>query len=341
MTYQTTRVVLAERPVGEPTDASFRVETTVLPEPSDGQVLLRTVYLSLDPYMRGRMSAAKSYAPPVPVGDTMVGGTVSQVVQSCCPELKVGMYVLSAAGWQSHSIAEGSSVTVLNPADAPLSTALGVRGMPGFTAYSGLLKIGQPQPGETVVVAAASGPVGSAVGQIAKIRGARAVGIAGGPRKCAYLLDELGFDSAVDHRAPDYAEKLRQAVPNGVDVYFENVGGQVTAEVLPLMNRYGRIAVCGVVAHYNDTTRPAGADRLPGFFRQLLVKSLTVRGFIQAEFADEMYADFQRDMTEWLAQGRITYREDFVPGLENAPRAFAGLLRGANFGKLIVSVADE
>jgi NADPH2:quinone reductase len=171
----------------------------VLPEPSDGQVLLRTVYLSLDPYMRGRMSAAKSYAPPVPVGDAMVGGTVSQVMQSCCPELKVGMYVLSAAGWQSHSIAEGASVTVLNPTDVPLSTALGVRGMPGFTAYSGLLKIGRPQPGETVVVAAASGPVGSAVGQIAKIRGARAVGIAGGPRKCAYLLDELGFDSAVDH----------------------------------------------------------------------------------------------------------------------------------------------
>jgi NADPH-dependent curcumin reductase CurA len=198
MTCQTTRVVLAERPVGEPTDASFRVETAMLPEPSDGQVLLRTVYLSLDPYMRGRMSAAKSYAPPVPVGDTMVGGTVSQVVQSCCPELKVGMYVLAEAGWQTHSIAEGSAVTVLNPADAPLSTALGVRGMPGFTAYSGLLKIGQPQPGETVVVAAASGPVGSAVGQIAKIRGARAVGIAGGPRKCAHLIDELGFDAAVD-----------------------------------------------------------------------------------------------------------------------------------------------
>jgi len=191
------------------------------------------------------------------------------------------------------------------------------------------------------VVAAASGPVGSAVGQIAKVCGARAVGIAGGPRKCAHLLDELGFDAAVDHRAPDYAEKLREAVPNGVDVYFENVGGQVTSAVLPLMNRYGRIAVCGVVAHYNDTTRPTGVDRLPGFFGQLLVKSLTVRGFIQTEFADEMHADFQRDMTEWLAQGRISYREDFVWGLENAPRAFAGLLRGANFGKLIVRVADE
>jgi len=341
MTYQTTRVVLAERPAGEPTDASFRVETRSLPEPSNGQVLLRTVYLSLDPYMRGRMSAAQSYAPPVAVGDTMVGGTVSQVVESRCAELTAGTYVLSMAGWQSHSIADGSSVTVLNPADAPLSTALGVRGMPGFTAYAGLLKIGRPQPGETVVVAAASGPVGSAVGQIAKIRGARAVGIAGGPRKCAYLRDELGFDAAVDHRAPDYAEQLRAAVPNGIDVYFENVGGPVTNAVLPLMNRYGRIPVCGIVAHYNDTARPTNADRLPGFFRQVLVKSLTVRGFIQSEFTDEMYAEFQRDMARWLAEGRVNYREDVVSGLENAPRAFVGMLRGANFGKLIVKVAEE
>lgn len=312
-----------------------------MPELSDGQVLLRTVYLSLDPYMRGRMSAAESYADPVEVGDVMVGATVSQVLESRSPQVAAGSYVLAYSGWQTRAVVDDNTVRVLDPSAAPLSTALGVLGMPGFTAYSGLLKIGRPQPGETVVVAAASGPVGSAVGQIAKIYGARAVGIAGGPDKCAFVQGELGFDAAIDHRAPDFAEQLRAAVPDGIDVYFENVGGSVTAAVLPLLNLYARIPVCGLVSQYNAATAPEGPDRLPGFMGLVLTKSLTVRGFIQSEFVREMYEDFERDASRWIAEGRLKYREDVVHGLDNAPPAFLGMLRGKNFGKLVVRVGPE
>lgn len=338
---QSTRIVLASRPQGEPTPSNFRLEVATLPEVGDGQVLLRTVYLSLDPYMRGRMSTAKSYADPVEIGDVMVGGTVCQVVQSRHPRFAAGDYALAYTGWQTHAVVDGTTLRRLDPAVAPLSTALGVLGMPGFTGYAGLLKIGQPKEGETVVVAAASGPVGSVVGQIAKIRGARAVGIAGGPTKCAYLVDEFGFDAAVDHRAPDFAAQLRRAVPDGIDVYFENVGGAVADAVLPLLNTYARVPVCGLVAQYNATSAPEGPDRLPGFFGQILTKSLTVRGFIQSEFVSEMYSDFQRDMSGWVADGHVAYREDVVDGFERAPEAFIGLLRGRNFGKLIVRVSAE
>ena len=338
---QSTRIVLASRPDGAPTADNFRLEAVNLPEPADGQVLVRVIYLSLDPYMRGRMSAAESYADPVEIDEVMVGGTVGQVVDSRHPDFATGDYVLGYAGWQSHAVVDGNQLRTLDRDAAPLSTAVGVLGMPGFTAYSGLLKIGQPKAGETVVVAAASGPVGSAVGQIAKLKGARAVGIAGGPEKCAYLLDELGFDAAVDHRSPNFAEELRAACPDGIDVYFENVGGAVAAAVLPLLNLYARVPVCGLIAQYNDTEAPEGPDRLPGFFTRVLVKSLTIRGFIQREFVSEMYADFQRDVSGWIREGRFAYREDIVDGLENAPAAFIGLLRCSNFGKVVVRVAEE
>jgi NADPH2:quinone reductase len=335
---ESTRIALASRPEGAPTAANFRIETVELPEPGEGEVLLRTLYLSLDPYMRGRMSAAKSYAPPLEVGDVMVGGTVSEVVESRDPSLTRGDVAQAYSGWQTHEVVPASSVRKLDPDKAPVSTALGVLGMPGFTAYSGLLKIGQPKPGETVVVAAASGPVGSAVGQIARIKGARAVGIAGGPQKCAYVKDELGFDAAIDHRAPDFVERLRAAVPDGVDIYFENVGGAVADAVYPLLNTYGRVPVCGLIANYNASGVAEGSDRLPAFYGWILTKSLTIRGFMQTEFVHEMYKDFLRDMSDWIAEGRVRYREDIVDGLEHAPEAFIGMLEGRNFGKVVVRV---
>ena len=337
---QSTRIVLASRPQGLPTSENFRTEVVDLPAVADGHVLLRTVYLSLDPYMRGRMSAAKSYAPHLALGEVMVGATVGQVVESRHADLAEGDYVLAGGGWQSHAVVDGAQVRRLDSSAAPLSTALGVLGMPGFTAYSGLLKIGQPQAGETVVVAAATGPVGSAVGQIAKLKGARAVGIAGGPDKCRALLEEFGFDAAVDHRDPDFASRLAEAVPDGIDVYFENVAGHVADAVLPLLNLYARIPVCGLVAQYNGMDLD-GQDRLPGFLSQILTKSLTIRGFIQSEFVAEMYEDFLTEATGWVEDGALRYREDIVEGLENAPEAFIGMLQGKNFGKLLVRVGPE
>ncbi|MEV5833317.1 NADP-dependent oxidoreductase [Nocardia sp. NPDC052112] len=335
---ESTRIVLASRPEGAPTPANFRIETATLPEPGEGEVLLRTLYLSLDPYMRGRMSAAESYAAPVEIGDVMVGGTVAEVLESRAPSLAKGDVVQAYSGWQTHQVTSAAGLRKLDPDNAPISTALGVLGMPGFTAYSGLLKIGQPEAGETLVVAAASGPVGSAVGQIARIKGVRAIGIAGGPEKCAYVRAELGFDAAIDHRAPDFVDQLRAAVPDGVDIYFENVGGAVADAVYPLLNTYGRVPVCGLIANYNATGTPQGPDRLPGFYGRILTKSLTVRGFIQTEFVREMYKDFLREMSGWIAEGRVRYREDVVEGLEHAPDAFIGMLEGRNFGKLVVRV---
>ncbi|WP_433520951.1 NADP-dependent oxidoreductase [Nocardia pseudovaccinii] len=335
---ESTRIVLASRPEGAPTPANFRIETAALPEPGEGEVLLRTLYLSLDPYMRGRMSAAKSYAAPVEVGDVMVGGTVAEVLESRAPSIAKGDVVQAYSGWQTHQVASATGLRKLDPDKAPISTALGVLGMPGFTAYSGLLKIGQPKAGETLVVAAASGPVGSAVGQIARIKGVRAIGIAGGPEKCAYVREELGFEAAIDHRAPDFADQLRAAVPDGIDIYFENVGGAVADAVYPLLNTYARVPVCGLVANYNATGAPEGPDRLPGFYGRILTKSLTVRGFIQTEFVREMYKDFLHEMSGWIAEDRVRYREDIVDGLEHAPEAFIGMLEGHNFGKLVVRV---
>jgi NADPH-dependent curcumin reductase len=336
-----TQVRLARRPQGEPDDATYAVTHDPVPAPADGQLLLRVVYLSLDPYVRGRMSDAPSYAAPMQVGDVIVGGTVCEVLESRHPDFAPGEMVLSYSGWQTHALSDGSGLRRVDPSVVPVSTALGVLGMPGFTAYAGLLEIGRPKPGETVVVAAATGPVGSAVGQIARVKGARAVGIAGGPEKCRALLDDFGFDAAVDHRSGTFADDLARAVPDGVDVYFENVGGPVTREVLRHVNKYARMPVCGLVSGYNATSAPEGPDRLPGFMGLVLRRSLTVRGFIQDEFTGSHGRDFVRDMPGWVADGKVRYREDVVEGLESAPEAFRGLLTGRNFGKLLVRVGDD
>lgn len=338
---RTTQIRLAARPEGEPVDGCFETVQVELPDLRDGEVLLRVVYLSLDPYVRGRMSTARSYAAPMEIGDVVVGGTVCQVVSSRAPEVPEGSFVLSYSGWQTHAVAPARAVRPLDPAAAPVSTALGVLGMPGFTAYAGLLEIGRPQPGETVVVAAATGPVGSAVGQIARLQGARAVGIAGGPVKCRALLDEFGFDAALDHRSPRFVADLKAAVPDGIDVYFENVGGPVLNAVVPRLNTYARVPVCGLIAQYNGTAPVPTSDRLAWFLSQVLTRSLTVRGFIQDEFTRSHGRDFVREMTGWVRDGSVRYREDVVQGLERAPEAFRGLLRGANFGKLLVQVGED
>ncbi|MGJ5035702.1 NADP-dependent oxidoreductase [Bradyrhizobium sp. HKCCYLR1023] len=336
---QAKRIVLAARPVGEPKPTDFRLEDYAVPTPGAGEVLLRTIWLSLDPYMRGRMSDGPSYAQPVPVGGVMEAGTVCEVVASNNPGFKAGDIVLARAGWQTHAISDGKGLAKVDPALAPISTAVGVLGMPGMTAYTGLLDIGQPKAGETVVVAAASGAVGSAVGQIAKIKGARAIGIAGGKDKCDYVKSEFGFDDCLDHRDPDLAAKLKEACPKGIDVYFENVGGPVFEAVFPLFNAFARMPVCGLIAHYNDTqsVAPKWAGAL---MRNVLTKRLTIRGFIVSDFASR-HGDFLKDMSAWVRDGKVKYKEYVTEGLENAPSAFMGLLKGANFGKQLVRVGPD
>jgi len=333
------RIVLASRPVGEPKLADFRIEQVPVPQPGPGEMLLRTLWLSLDPYMRGRMSDAPSYATPVAIGQVMEGRTVSAVVQSNLPGYAAGDIVLSPNGWQTHALSQGKLTRKIDPSIAPVSTALGVLGMPGMTAYTGLDEIGKPKAGETVVVSAASGAVGSLVGQIARIKGARAVGIAGGPAKCRYVMEDLGFDACVDHRAPDLPGRLKAACSNGIDVYFENVGGAVFEAVFPLLNNFARVPVCGQIATYNATEMPAGLLRTSALTRAILTKRLTLRGFIVSDFAARQ-EDFLRDVSGWLREGRIRYREDVVDGIENAPCALIGLLRGENFGKMLVRVAS-
>lgn len=334
---KTTQIRLASRPVGEPKDSDFETTTVDLPAVEERQVLLRTLYLSLDPYMRGRMSDAKSYAAPVELGDVMEGGTVCEVVESRSDKRAVGDVVLAYTGWQSAAVVDASRTRRID-AGAPASTALGVLGMPGFTAYAGLLEIGRPKEGETVVVAAAAGPVGSAVGQIARLKGARAVGIAGGEEKCRLLRDTFGFDAVVDHRSPTFTDDLKAATPDGVDVYFENVAGPVGEAVLRRMNTYGRVPVCGLVANYNATSAPESSLSFPGFMNLVLTRSLTVRGFIQDEFVKTHTDDFRRDMTQWVADGKVAYVEDVTEGLENTVEAFRGLLTGRGVGKVLVKV---
>ncbi len=334
------RIVLAARPKGEPRLEDFRLETAALPAPGDGDLLCETIYLSLDPYMRGRMIDGPSYAAPVGLGEVIVGGTVGRVVAGSAGGFAPGDLVLGDGGWQTHWLAAPADLRRVDPAVAPLSTYVGVMGMPGLTAYVGLGEIGRPQPGETVVVAAASGAVGSVVGQLARIAGARAVGIAGGADKCAFVREELGFDACIDHRSGTFRQDLAAACPNGIDVYFENVGGPVLRAVLPLMNPFGRMPICGTIAHYNATGLPDGPDRVPQFMRTVLVNRLTVRGFIIYDFADRQ-PDFDRDMARWLAEGRIRYREDVREGLASAPSAFIELLRGGNFGKMVVRVGED
>ena len=342
MSQQAKRIVLASRPVGEPDASNFRLEDYAVPVPGDGEVLLRTIWLSLDRYMRGRMDDGTSYSAPVPIGGVMEGGTVCEVAASNNPNFAKGDIVLAHIGWQQYAVSNGKGLRKLDPANAPISTAVGILGMPGMTAYTGLLAIGNPQPGETVVVAAASGAVGSAVGQIARIKGARAVGIAGGKEKCDYVRGELGFDECLDHRDPDLRAKLKEACPKGIDVYFENVGGKVFDAVLPRFNNFARVPVCGLIADYNtifgkDTPPPPWANSI---MRQILVKRLTFRGFIVSDFA-KMYPDFIRDMSQWLREGKLKHKEFVTEGLESAPEAFFGLLKGRNFGKQLVRVGPD
>src|SRR6185436_8866312 len=295
------QIVLAARPKGTPQLTDFRLEETEIPAPGPGQVLLRVQYLSLDPYMRGRMDDRKSYAPPTKLDAVMLGESVATVIASNHSAYSEGDIVLAHTGWRTHALSDRKDLRKLDPAIAPVTTGLGVLGMPGFTAYGGLRVIGKPKPGETVVVAAASGPVGSLVGQLAKISGAMAVGIAGGAEKCAYVKNELRFDAAVDHKAPDFAEQLAAACPKGIDIYFENVGGAVWQAVLPLLNQFARVPVCGLVAQYNASGPGEGRNLLPATMFAVLSKSLTMRGFINYEFAAEHFGDFLREVSAGIA----------------------------------------
>ena len=345
MTQQNTqtnrRIVLNSRPDGAPKPENFRLDTSPLPASAEGEVLLRTVFLSLDPYMRGRMSDAPSYAPPVALDQVMVGGTVCRVAKSQHPEFAVGDWVLANGGWQDYHVSDGIGLLPLGKSIPKPSLALGVLGMPGFTAYMGLLDIGQPQPGETVVVAAATGAVGSAVGQIAKLKQCRVVGIAGGSEKCRIAVETFGFEACLDHHAKDLAEQIAQACPKGIDVYFESVGGKVFDAVLPLLNKKARIPVCGLIAHYNDTELPAGPDRLPLLMQTLLVRRVKAQGFIIFDDYAARYDEFAAAMGSWVKEGKVKYLEDVVDGLEAAPDAFIGLLTGKNLGKLVVRVGSE
>lgn len=331
------QIVLASRPDGDVRADNFRLEDITLPQPGPGQLLVRADYLSLDPYMRGRMDDRKSYSKPVELGAPMPGETVCTVIESNHADYAAGEIVTAHTGWRTHAVIDAAGLRKVDPAIAPITTSLGVLGMPGFTAYSGLKEIGKPAPGETLVVAAASGPVGSLVGQLAQRAGARAVGIAGGPEKCRALLDEFGFDVALDHQADDFAAQLADACPKGIDIYFENVGGHVLQAVLPLLNQFARVPVCGVIAYYSGITAE-GQDRLPALVRDILTKSLTFRGFINYDLI-QYHPEFLREVGALVREGGIRYREDIVDGLAAAPEAFMGMLKGRNFGKLLVKLS--
>ena len=334
------RVVLASRPNGAPRLDNFRLESIPVSELKAGEVLVKTLFLSLDPYMRMRMSDADSYADPVRIGDVMFGGTVGRVLASRRDGFAEGDLVTGYTGWQSLAVTADPTLTRLPRSMAQPSLALSLLGMPGFTAHYGLLEIGKPRPGETVVVGAATGAVGSVVGQIAKLKGCRAVGIAGGADKCAYAVNALGFDACIDHHSPSFAADLAAACPKGIDVYFENVGGELLRTVLPLLNDFARMPLCGLIAWYNGdrSARPLlAAEVLPA----LLVKRVQMQGFVIIDQYATHHAAFLRDMQGWLAAGKMTLREDVVDGLEQAPAAFIGLLEGRNFGKLVVRVADD
>lgn len=334
-----TRVLLNKRPVGEPEDDDFKIETLPIAEPQEGELLLKTLWLSLDPYMRGRMNDVKSYAPPVAIGEVMVGETVNQVLVSRSPDFSVGEIAVGPVGWQSYATvkADPKLFRKVDPEQGPISTALHILGMTGRTAFFGLLKVGEPKPGETVVVAAASGAVGSVVGQIAKIKGCRIVGIAGGKKKCDYVLNELGFDAVVDHKGGNMAADLKAACPDGIDVYFENVGGEVLHAVVPLLNPGARVPICGYVSQYNKKN-PSEMES-PFDVLGKLKNPPHHRFFLVMEWIKEWSAA-SSEMSEWIKSGRLKYRESVVEGIRNAPQTFRGLLRGENFGKQLIKVAD-
>ena len=329
------QIRLKSRPVGAPSASNFDIVDAPLPPLADNGVLRRTIYLSLDPYMRGRMNDARSYAAPVNVGDVMCGHTVSQVVESSNPAFRAGDFVAGYDGWQQYGASSGKDLRPLEPGAAPISTALSVLGMPGMTAWIGLMDIGKPQAGETVVVSAASGAVGSVVGQLAKVHGCRAVGVAGSDDKCRYVTDVLGFDACVNYKSGNLLSALKEACPNGIDVYFENVGGAVFGAVMLLLNRGARIPLCGVIADYNATS----LDRSPSL-RPLLVSRALIQAFIVSDHPDR-YAAALQEMAPLVRSGRLKYREDITEGIETAPDAFIGLLEGRNFGKALVRVSPD
>ncbi len=332
-----TQVLLAARPVGFPKLSDFRVVRTELPELKDGEALIEVVYLSVDPYMRGRMSDAKSYAAPMQIGDVMVGGVVGRVLRSNDPSLSYGDYVEGFLGWQQYAIAQAKQLRKLDPAAGPVSAALSVMGMPGLTAYFGLLDICKPKRGETVVVSGAAGAVGSIVGQIARLKGCQVVGIAGSDAKVKWLTEELGFDSAFNYKSsPDTYGQLKALCSKGIDCYFDNVGGTITDAVFGLLNPNARIAICGQISQYNNT----GVELGPRNLSQILVKTATVRGFLLMQYLDQA-REALLEIGGWLREGKLKYRETFVDGLENAPAAFLGVLRGDNTGKMLVRVAQE
>ncbi|MCG9580548.1 NADP-dependent oxidoreductase [Vibrio tubiashii] len=334
------RIVLASRPTGAPVAENFRLEESEKPQPQQGEMLLRSVYLSLDPYMRGRMSDAKSYADPVALDEVMVGGTVCQVEASNHPDYEVGEWVLAFTGWQDYGISNGEGLIKMGKSPTHPSYALGVMGMPGFTAYMGLLDIGQPKAGDTLVVAAATGAVGSMVGQIGKLKGCRVIGVAGGEEKCRYAVEKLGFDLCLDHKADDFEQQLAAACDQGIDIYFENVGGKVFDAVMPLLNTGARVPLCGLISQYNATSLPEGPDRMSMLMAQLLIKRIKMQGFIIFDDYGHRYGEFAADMGQWLAEGKIHYREHLVEGFDKAPEAFIGLLEGKNFGKLVIKTND-
>jgi NADPH-dependent curcumin reductase len=333
------KYVLAQRPKGEPDQNTLRLETEQVPTAGKGQMLLRNEYLSLDPYMRGRMSDAPSYAAPVKIGAVMIGGTVAQVVHSNVDGFAAGDWVQAFGGWQDYALSDGTGVVNLGKSPENPSWALGVLGMPGLTAWAGLTQIGQPKHGETLVVAGASGPVGATVGQIGKILGCHVVGIAGGAKKCAHVVETLGFDACIDYQADRFAAALKRAVPDGIDIYFENVGGAVFDAVMPLLNTAARIPVCGLISQYNATSLPDGPDRLSLLMGTILRKRLTMRGFIVFDDFGPLYPAFAKLMGAWVKEGKIHYREEMINGLEQAPAAFVGLLNGAAFGKRVVKLS--
>lgn len=334
MTETNRRIVLKRRPVGMPTPDDFTFEDVPVPEPAEGEVVLKHLYLSLDPYQRGRLSDARSYAAPVPIGGVVECRTVGRVLTSRDARFAPGDVVLGGFGWQTHSVMPGKQLLKLDPAEAPISTALGVLGMPGLTAHVGMTDIGQPKTGETVVISAASGAVGAVAGQIARLAGCRVVGVAGGAEKCRFVTETLGFDACIDHRADHLGTALARECPNGIDVYWENVGGALQGAVFPRLNDFGRMVMCGMIAQYNDTDPPAGPNLGP-----VVRKRLRIQGFIVSDQWQRL-GEWRALAAPMLRDGRLKYREDVVEGLDATPAAFIGLLQGRNFGKLLVRLPD-
>ena len=327
------QVQLASRPTGPVEESNFKIVETDMPKPGPGEVLVKNLWLSLDPYMRGRMNAVKSYSKYVEIGEVMVGGTVGQVVESNNPKFKAGEHVVGSLGWQTHAVSNGDGLSAVDPKLVPLSAYLGVCGMPGATAWIGLLEHCAPKAGETVLVSAASGAVGGVVGQLAKLQGCRAVGIAGGAKKCEFAVKELGFDACVDYKAGKLIDDLKAACPNGVDNYFENVGGEVMDAAFRVLNPFSRVALCGMISDYN-ATEAHGTKMV----RSLLVNRVKLQGFIVFDRQD-LYVRAVSQLAKWVSQGKLKYHETVADGLQNAPKAFIGLLKGQNLGKQLVKLA--